>query len=200
MSADPGHDPTRLPDELPEPADDGACDHLPGRRLPSVPLISTDGGSLDLSSAPGRVVIYCFPRAGQPGVAPLPGWDAIPGARGCTPQSTGFRDQYQEIRALHAQVTGISTQSPEDLKEIAGRLALPFPLLSDQDLGFARALDLPTFEVEGVVMVRRLTLIALDGVIEKVFYPVFPPDRHAEEVVVWLLRHPHRPGETGSVA
>ena len=200
MSPHSSHDPTRLPDDLPAPVDDGACDHLPGRKMPSVPLASSDSGSLDLSTVPGRVVIYCFPRAGQPGVAPLPGWDAIPGARGCTPQSTGFRDQYQEIRALHAQVAGLSTQPPEDLTEIAGRLALPFPLLSDRELLFARALDLPTFEVEGLTLIRRLTLITLDGVIEKVFYPVFPPDRSAEEVVVWLLRHPHRPGETGSAA
>lgn len=194
------HDPTTLPDDLPAPEDDGACDHLPGRELPPVALPSTDGDALDLSAVPGRVVIFCFPRAGRPGVAMPEGWDAIPGARGCTPQSMGFRDRYDEIRSLHAQVTGVSAQSPDDLAEIATRLQLPFPLLSDQGLGFARALGLPTFEVAGMTLIRRVTLVALDGRIEKVFYPVFPPDRAAEEVIVWLLAHPHRPGETGSPA
>jgi len=194
------HDPTRLPADLPEPVDDGAADHLRGRELPHVQLASTDGGTVDLASVPGRLVIYCFPRAGRPGVAMPEGWDRIPGARGCTPQSLGFRDRHDEIRALHAQVVGLSTQSPADQKEIVNRLGLPFPLVSDHDLAFARALDLPTLEVEGAKLIRRLTLIALDGMIEKVFYPVFPPDRAAEEVVVWLLAHPHRPGETGSPA
>lgn len=197
---DVGYDPTRLPDDLPRPEDDGACDHLVGRSLPSLPLPSTDGGTLDLSAVPGRLVVFCFPRAGRPGVPMPEGWNDIPGARGCTPESIGFRDRYDEIRALHAQLAGLSTQSPDDQREIRDRLGLPFPLLSDQGLGFARALDLPAFEVEGMTLIRRLTLVALDGVIEKVFYPVFPPDRAAEEVVVWLLAHPHRPGETGSPA
>jgi peroxiredoxin len=196
----PAHDPTALPDDLPVPEDDGACDHLQGRELPQVALASTDGDELDLSAVPGRVVIFCFPRAGRPGV-PLPdGWNDIPGARGCTPQSIGFRDRFDEIRALHAQVVGVSVQSLDDLAEIASRLKLPFPLLSDQALDFACGLDLPTFEAAGMTLLKRVTLIALDGVIEKVFYPVFPPDRAAEEVIVWLLAHPHRPGETGSPA
>ena len=194
------HDPTVLPDDLPVPEDDGACDHLPGRALPAIALPSTDGGTVDLSAVPGRLVIYCFPRAGRPGV-PLPAdWNEIPGARGCTPQSMGFRDRYDEIRSLHAQLAGLSTQTPDDQKEIQSRLALPFPLVSDHRLEFARALDLPTFVVEGMTLIRRLTLVALDGVIEKVFYPVFPPDRAAEQVIVWMLAHPHRPGETGSPA
>ena len=194
------HDPGRLPKDLPVPEDDGACDHLEGRSLPSVPLPSTDGGSLDLAAVPGRLVVYCFPRAGRPGVPPPPGWDAIPGARGCTPESMAFRDRHDEIRSLHAQLAGLSTQPPEEQREIRDRLALPFPLVSDHALAFARALDLPTFEVEGMTMIRRLTLVALDGAIEKVFYPVFPPDQAAEQVIVWMLGHPHRPGETGSPA
>ena len=194
------HDPTRLPDDLPRPEDDGACDHLVGRALPALDLPSTDGTTLDLGAVPGRAVIFCFPRAGRPG-APIPeGWNAIPGARGCTPETMAFRDRYHEIRALHSQIAGLSTQPTEELEELAGRLQLPFPLLSDQALGFARALDLPTFEFAGLTLIRRLTLVALDGVIEKVFYPVFPPNQAAEEVIVWLLAHPHRPGETGSPA
>ena len=194
------YDPTRLPDDLPRPEDDGACDHLTGRMLPSLPLSSTDGGTLDLSTVPGRLVVFCFPRAGRPGVSMPAGWDDIPGARGCTPQSICFRDRHDEIRSLHAQVAGLSTQSPEEQREIRDRLDLPFPLVSDHELDFARTLDLPTFEVEGITMIRRLTLVALDGRIEKVFYPVFPPDQAAEQVIVWLLAHPHRPGETGSPA
>lgn len=190
--------PSALPEDLPQPVDDGACDHLLGRELPSVALPSTDGRAVDLSTAPGRIVIYCFPRAGRPDTPPPPGWDAIPGARGCTPESIGFRDQYDEIRALHADVAGISTQTPDEQKEIVERLGLPFPLLSDHELAFARALDLPTFEVEGLTMIKRLTVIATDGVIEKVFYPVFPPDKNADEVIVWLLAHRRRPTELGT--
>lgn len=195
-----GFDPTVLPDNLPRPKDDGACDHLVGQALPRMSLPSTDGAAIDLGAVAGRLVLYCFPRAGRPGVPMPEGWDAIPGARGCTPQSAGFRDRYDEIRALHAQVAGLSTQTPADQKEIRDRLGLPFPLVSDHELAFARALDLPTFEIEGATLIRRVTLIALDGVVEKVFYPVFPPDQAAEQVIVWMLGHPHRPGETGSPA
>ncbi len=193
MTATP-HDPTRLPPDLPRPEDDGACDHLIDRPLHALPLPSTSGGSFDIATSPGRWVVYCFPKAGQPGV-PLPdGWDDIPGARGCTPQSMAFRDQYDDIRALHADVIGISTQLPEVQSEIASRLTLPFPLLSDVDLAFARSLDLPTFEVDGTAMIKRVTLIVTEGIIDHVIYPVFPPDKAAEEAIVWLLAHPRRPG------
>lgn len=189
------HDPTILPADLPEPEDDGACDHLVGRPLHALSLPSTAGGSLDLATRVGRTVVYCFPRAGRPGV-PLPdGWNDIPGARGCTPQSMAFRDQYDDIRALHADVVGISTQTAEEQRELSARLNLPFPLLSDAEHRFAKSLDLPTFEVEGMVMIRRLTLIVTEGIIDQVFYPVFPPDKAAEEVIVWLLAHPRRPNE-----
>ncbi|MGI9491471.1 MAG: peroxiredoxin [Geminicoccaceae bacterium] len=187
-------DPTQLPPDLPRPKDDGACDHLVDRPLHSLALPSTDGGTFDIATSPGRFVVYCFPMAGQPGV-PLPdGWDNIPGARGCTPQSMAFRDQYEDIRAFHVGVIGISTQAPEAQAEIANRLALPFPLLSDETLAFAKSLDLPTFEVDGKIMIKRLTLIVTEGMIDHVIYPVFPPDKAAEEAIVWLLAHPRRPG------
>lgn len=192
------HDFQTLPEDLPPPVDDGACDHLPGRELPSIALPASTGSTVDLSALPGRSVVYCFPRAGQPGTPSPAGWDRIPGARGCTPQSCAFRDHHHKIRALHAEIFGLSTQSPEAQAEIATRLQLPFALLSDQELAFARALDLPTFEVEGMTLIKRLTLIVTEGVIEKVFYPVFPPDRSADEVIVYLLAHPRRPPEVTS--
>jgi peroxiredoxin len=184
-----------LPPDLPRPVDDGACDHLPGMRLPSLALPATSGAPIDLASLPGRLVVYCFPRAGE-AKAPTPaGWDQIPGARGCTPQSLAFRDHYDQIRALHAVFFGLSVLSPDAQAEIAQRLQLPFALLSDQGLEFAKALRLPLLEAAGLTLIRRLTLIVHEGVIEKVFYPVFPPDVNAEEVVVWLLAHPRRPPE-----
>jgi peroxiredoxin len=182
-----------LPVDLPEPVDDGAADHLADRMLPALPLPSTAGEPVDLAALPGRSVIYCFPRAGQPGVAAPAGWDKIPGARGCTPQSRAFAAKHDDIRALHAELFGVSTQTPAEQAEIARRLDLPFPLLSDAELAFARALDLPTFEADGRTLLRRLTMIVTEGVIEKVFYPVFPPDKNAEEVIVWLLAHHRRP-------
>ena len=186
-------DPQDLPPDLPAPVDDGACDHLPGMPLPSLALASTAGDPIDLAALPGRLVVYCFPRAGQPDAPSPPGWDQIPGARGCTPQSVAFRNHHDKIRALHAAVFGLSTQSPAAQAEIAARLNLPFPLLSDAGLDFARALNLPTFAVDGTTLIKRLTLIVTEGAIEKVFYPVFPPDRSADEVIVWLLAHPRRP-------
>jgi peroxiredoxin len=178
-----------LPPNLPVPTDDGACDHLPGLRLPAISLCATSGAWVDLSGLPGRTVVYIYPRTGQPGV-PLPtGWDDIPGARGCTPQSCAFRDHYQELKALGAEVYGLSTQDTDYQREVADRLHLPFPLLSDASLAFGRALRLPTFEVAGMTLLKRVTLILRDGVVEKVFYPVFPPDRNAADVLAWLEEH-----------
>ncbi len=177
-----------LPADLPVPADDGACDHLPGLRLPAIALPSTAGGTVDLAALAGRTVVYCYPRTGRPG-EPLPtGWDSIPGARGCTPESCGFRDHYRELRALDVAVFGLSTQTTDYQREAAERLQLPFALLSDADLRFARALRLPTFSVDDMTLIKRLTLVVQNGQIEHVFYPVFPPDRHAEEVLDWLKR------------
>lgn len=182
-----------LPDNLPVPVDDGACAHLPGMRLPAVPLVSTSGRLVDLSALPGTQVVYCYPRTGKPDVEPPAGWNEIPGARGCTPQSCAFRDRYHDLRTLGADVVGISTQTTEDQREAARRLRLPFELFSDADLQFTRALRLPTFQVDSIVCIKRLTLIIRDGFIETVFYPVFPPDKNAGDVVEWLLRRGERP-------
>ena len=180
--------PHELPNDLPVPTDDGAADHLQGMRLPPVALASTAGETVDLSALPGRTVLYCYPMTGRPGGDLPRGWDEIPGARGCTPQSCSFRDHHAELQALGARVFGLSTQDTEYQSEAAGRLHLPFQLLSDAALGFAGALGLPTFEVEGTVLLKRLTLVIEDGRIEKVFYPVFPPDKSAAQVVEWLER------------
>jgi peroxiredoxin len=175
-----------LPEGLPVPTDDGAADHLEGMSLPPVPLASTSGEPVDLSTLPGRTVVYCYPMTGSPDRSLPANWDEIPGARGCTPQSCSFRDHHAELGALGARVFGVSTQDTDYQREAADRLHLPFALLSDENLEFADALRLPTFEAEGMVLLKRLTLIIDDGRITKVFYPVFPPDKSAEEVVGWL--------------
>lgn len=176
-----------LPSDLPVPEDDGGARHLPSRELPPLRLTSTQGKPLSLTAARGgRLVAYVYPRTGRPGV-PLPeGWDDIPGARGCTPQSCAYRDQLAEFERLDATVIGISAQSPDEQREFAEREHIPFPLLSDQRLELAALLGLPTFEAGGMTLYRRLTLIAEAGRIIKVFYPVFPPDRDAAEVLTWL--------------
>lgn len=181
--------PYELPDDLPVPEDDGAADHLPGTSLPPISLASTAGEVVDLSALPGRAVVYCYPMTGRPDRSLPTGWNEIPGARGCTPQSCSFRDHHAELGALGARVFGLSTQDTDYQQEAAERLHLPFALLSDADLAFAGALGLPTFEVEDMILLKRLTLVIDDGRIEKVFYPVFPPDRSAEEVVEWLQDH-----------
>jgi len=176
-----------LPKGLPVPQDDGACAHLPGMRLPALALPSTRGRAVELSALRGTTVIYVYPRTGRPDQESPPGWNDIPGARGCTPQSCAFRDHHDELkRAGAAQVFGLSTQDTAYQREAVERLHLPFELLSDAKLSFARALRLPTFEVDGMKLIKRLTLIAREGVIVKVFYPVFPPDRNASDVLVWL--------------
>ena len=183
------HDLADLPEGLPVPEDDGGSDHLPGMRLPSIPLMSTAGEPIDLSRLSGRTVVYCYPRTGRPDQDSPRGWDEIPGARGCTPQSCSFRDHHEELRALGARVFGLSTQDTEYQTEAAGRLHLPFELLSDEHLEFARALNLPTFEADSMTLLKRITLIIDSGRIEKVFYPVFPPDKNAQEVIEWLSRN-----------
>jgi peroxiredoxin len=181
---------TQLPPDLPVPTDDGAADHLPGLRLPSVALASTSGGTVDLAAAPGSVVVYAYPRTGVPGEPSLvDDWDSIPGARGCTPESCGFRDHHAELAVLEAGVAGLSTQDTDYQREVAERLHLPFELLSDADHRLTDALRLPTMDVAGQRLLRRITLLITDGSIEHVWYPVFPPDTHAEEVVAWLREH-----------
>ncbi len=190
MREAPGtHDPTHLPPDIPVPQDDGAARHLSGMTLPDLALPATRGSSVNLSKLKGRAIVYIYPRTGVPGVDAPPGWDDIPGARGCTPQSCGFRDHFAELKALGvASVYGLSTQDTSYQREAAERLHLPFPILSDADLKLTRAIDLPTFSTSGMTLLKRMALVIDDGAIVKVFYPVFPPDKNAEEVIAWLRR------------
>jgi peroxiredoxin len=186
-------DPYVLPPDLPEPLDDGAADHLTGTALPSLPLSSTSGREIDLAEAARTtLVLYCYPRTGRPGEPLPPGWDEIPGARGCTPQACAFRDHFDELEALGAAVLGLSAQPLADQVEFAERVHLPYPILSDPALRLADALRLPTFEVAGMRLYRRLTFIATEGRIVKVIYPVFPPDRNASDVLSWLTERSSR--------
>jgi peroxiredoxin len=190
-------DPEVLPEGLPEPEDDGAASHLVGRPMPALALPSTSGGRVRVDLVPegaDRQVLYAYPRTGRPGEPPLtPDWDLIPGARGCTPESCGFRDHAAELWDAGAAVAGVSTQSTDDQLEVVERLGLPFPLLSDDDLQLTHALGLPTHAVAGHTLIKRLTLVVRDGRIEHVFYPVFPPDTHASNVLEWLGARPVSP-------
>ena len=173
--------------DIPAPVDDGATEHLAGERMPSVLLAATSGPAIDLSAQHGRTIVYAYPRTGRPGVANPEGWDMIPGARGCTPQSCAFRDEFAELRRLGVErVFGLSTQDRAYQREAADRLQLPFVLLSDHELKLTRELQLPTFETHGMTLLKRFTLVIDDGTITHVFYPVFPPDQSAREVIAWL--------------
>ena len=179
-------DPHVLPEGLPVPVDDGAADHLPGLEVPAVRLPSSQG-EVDLAElCSGLAVVYVYPRTGTPGVAPPPGWDETPGARGCTPQSCAFREHAAALASLGARVAGLSAQSPADQLEFATREHIPYPVVSDERLQLSEAIGLPTFEIAGMRLYRRLTFVARAGRIVHVFYPVFPPDRNAAEVVAWL--------------
>ncbi len=178
-----------LPDNLPVPVDDGACDHLPGMSIPAVSIASTVGKTINLGELAGTAVFYFFPMLGNPNALPLNGWNEIPGARGCTPQSCAFRDQYSEIKKYATNIFGVSAQPLAEQIEAKQRLHLPFDLLHDGDFVFTDALKLPTFKYENKKLIKRLTIISIDGVIRKVFYPVFPPNRNAEEVLAWLGVH-----------
>jgi GrxC family glutaredoxin len=178
--------PMVLPENLPRPEDDGGADHLPGMRMPSLALPATSGGRVDLSALPGRVVVYAYPMTGVPGVELPPGWNDIPGARGCTPQTLSFQNEKDVFAALGVTVFGLSTQTPAYQKELSDRLGLSFAVLSDAEFRLVEALRLPTMTVEGMRLIKRLTLVIWDGVIEHVFYPVFPPNRSAADVIAWL--------------
>ena len=168
------------------PEDDGAADHLSGADVPSL-VLESSAGPVDLAElCAERAVVYVYPRAGRPGVPMLPGWDEIPGARGCTPQSCGFRDHAAELAALGARVAGTSAQSLDDQVEFAERNRMPFPVIADPELQLRDSLGLPTFEIEGLTLYKRLALVVEHGRIVKVFYPVFPPDRNAGDVIAWL--------------
>jgi peroxiredoxin len=180
----------QLPTDLPIPQDDGAADHLVGMHLPAISLATTTASRFNLGESKGRLVIYCYPMTGQPNVALPEGWDQIPGARGCTPQSCSFRDHYQELRALGAEVVGLSVQSTEYQQEMADRLHLPFPVLSDVDYRLQQALRLPTFVAAGMTLLKRVTLIVNNGVIEAVHYPIFPSDSDPAWVMNYLKNNP----------
>jgi peroxiredoxin len=172
---------------IPTPEDDGATRHLPGTKLPAVPLQATSGASVDLAALPGRTVVYAYPRTGRPDIANPEGWDMIPGARGCSPQSCSFRDHFAELRTLGVrQLYGLSTQDTAYQSEAVQRLRLPFPMLSDEHLRLTDALGLPTFQAGGMTLLRRFTLVIDHGTITHVFYPVFPPDQSASAVIEWL--------------
>jgi peroxiredoxin len=172
---------------LPRPQDDGSADHLRGALVPDIDLASTGGGQLSLARLPGLSVVYTYPLTGRPGVALPDGWDEIPGARGCTPQSCSFRDHHGELLAAGAdRVLGLSTQDTDYQREAVERLHLPFPLLSDAALRLTTALRLPVMLVDGATLLKRMALIIEDGAIVHVFYPVFPPDRNAADVLNWL--------------
>lgn len=180
---------SELPSDLPVPQDDGAVSHLTGTRLPDVSLPATSGAMIHLGNLEGLHVLYVYPMTARPDVELPDGWDSIPGARGCTPQACAFRDHYAELQSLHAGVFGISTQQSDYQREARERLHLPFELLSDPSLLLKDKLGLPVFTVEEWALYKRLTLIIRNGVIIKTFYPVFPPDRNAEEVIDWLRRY-----------
>src|SRR5690625_1008238 len=176
-----------LPNDLPVPIDDGACNHLINKQIPSVDLASTSGDNIDLSKITDRFVLYFYPLTGKPGESLPEGWDQIPGARGCTPQACSFRDHSKELQALNVQVFGVSTQNSEYQKEVVERLHLPFQLLSDSNLVLSNSLNLPLFEVDSMSLNKRVTLIIQNGKIEKVFYPGLPPDKNPDEVIRWLI-------------
>ena len=180
--------------KIPAPQDDGAARHLTGLAVPDVPLMDTNGARVSLAKIPGRVVLFAYPRTGVPGqISPVEGWDMIPGARGCTPQACAFRDLYGEMLAAGvSRVFGVSAQDSAYQREAADRLHLPFPLLSDEKLALSKALRLPTMEVAGMTLIKRLALVIDDATIAKVFYPVFPPDRNAGDVLAWLQQNRRR--------
>jgi peroxiredoxin len=179
--------------KIPSPRDDGATRHLPGSKLPPLALVATDGRAVDLSALRGRTVVYAYPRKGRPGIDNPDGWDMIPGARGCTPQSCSFRDHFRELKELGVDhLFGLSTQDTSYQREAAERLHLPFPLLADERLTLTHAMNLPTFETAGMTLLKRFTLLIEDGRIAHVFYPVFPPDRSAADVIAFLSGNARR--------
>jgi peroxiredoxin len=179
----------QLPTDLPIPQDDGSTNHLKGLKLPNFSLNATNGKAINLADIKGKLVVYCYPMTGQPNVALPEGWDQIPGARGCTPQSCSFRDHYQELQELGAEVLALSVQSTEYQKEMVDRLHLPFQVVSDVNYQFQKALNLPTFVVAGMKLLKRVTLIANNGVIEAVHYPIFPSDSDPSWVIDYLKSH-----------
>jgi peroxiredoxin len=185
--SDMATNPNVLPPNIPAPQDDGAARHLAGLRLPDLALPATMGAPVNLSALKGRTVVYVYPRTGVPGQPNPDGWDQIPGARGCTPQSCSFRDHYGELeQAGVSQLFGLSTQDSAYQREVAERIHLPFSVLSDEKLALTKAMRLPTFVAGGMTLLKRMAWVIDDGTMTKVFYPVFPPDKNAAEVLTWL--------------
>ena len=180
---------SKTPADLPAPEDDGGARHLVGMTLPNLALVATNGKQIDLGLFKAFLVIYCYPMTGQPSIALPDGWDQIPGARGCTPQSCAFRDHYQDLKSLKAEVIGLSVQTTEYQREMAERLHLPFPIVSDADFKFQKSLNLPTFVAAGMTLLKRLTIIARDGKIVSVHYPIFPSDSDPQWVIDYLENH-----------
>jgi len=178
--------------KIPAPADDGAAKHLFGMKIPPIALQATDGSTVTLSSLQGRTVLFAYPRTGEPGkIGLVDDWDMIPGARGCTPQTCAFRDLFKDLKDAGAQhVFGISTQDTAYQRAMVERLHVPFQILSDSDLTLTRALKLPSMDVAGLTLIKRLALIIDGGIVTHVFYPVFPPDRNAGDVLAWLQANP----------
>jgi peroxiredoxin/ribosomal protein S18 acetylase RimI-like enzyme len=189
VTNDPKHP---LPEGLPPPKDDGAAAHLAGAHVPDVALPSTAGGALRLGAMPGRTVVFVYPRMSPRGEPLAEAWRAIPGAAGCTPEACAFRDRARDLGGAGVRVVGLSSQVPEEQREAALRLRLPYPLVSDQAMRLAKELKLPTFEHEGKTFLRRVTMVVDDGKVTQVFYPVFPPDKHPEQVLAWLRAHPRQ--------
>jgi len=179
----------QLPTDLPIPQDDGSTNHLKGLKLPNLSLNASNGKAINLADIKGKLVVYCYPMTGQPNVGLPEGWDQIPGARGCTPQSCSFRDHYQELQELGAEVLALSVQSTEYQKEMVDRLHLPFQVVSDVNYQFQKVLNLPTFVAAGMKLLKRVTLIANNGVIEAVHYPIFPSDSDPSWVIDYLKSH-----------
>lgn len=175
-----------LPDGLPVPVDEGAADHLIGSAVPALRLPATSGQEVAIHELPGRTVLFVYPRTGTPGQPLPPGWDGIPGARGCTPQARAIRDAHAEFAGLDARVFGLSTQSATDQLEVSQRLQLPYPLLSDSELTMTQAWELPTFSVGGLTLTRRITIFLMNGIVDGIIYPVFPPDQSAQSALAWL--------------
>lgn len=186
--------PDQLPANLPAPQDDGAAAHLPGRRLPPLTFFDTDGQEVRLDSvAAGRWVLYIYPMTGEAGADDPDGWDTIPGARGCSQEACSFRDNLAALRATGAeQVLALSSDRAEYQAELVARFHLPYPMLSDPELSLAKAMDLPTFKAQGMTLYARLTMVMDGPTVEHVFYPIFPADTHADEVVAWLQSNPSR--------
>ncbi len=178
---------TELPKDLPRPTDDGTADHLQGMAFPDISLQSTEENLINtLEFQHGLTVIYCYPMTGRPDQELPKGWNEIPGARGCTPQALNFKEKYGDFEQKNIRLFGLSTQTTEYQQEMIKRLEIPFPILSDFDFKLTKLLKLPTFNVEGKILFKRLTMVVKDGVIVKVFYPVFPPNENAEEVLNWI--------------